>query len=136
MRDSQPWQRQEGETDPAWSAFVLYRDEPDFRSCAKVAEALKSETLPVIDWYMNHDWAVRAEAYDRWRTEQRTAGSSMDDRHQQMARALQGAAALALNKIVALEKADGTPAQLDAKDIKALVEIGTRLERSVQGKHG
>ena len=58
-----PWDRQEGESLPAWSAFRCYRD-MDRRSLSKVGQALgKSKTL-MSRWSARWDWTGRVAVYD------------------------------------------------------------------------
>jgi hypothetical protein len=58
-----PWERQSGESVPAWSAFRCYRD-MDRRSLSKVGQALgKSKTL-MSRWSARWEWTGRVASYD------------------------------------------------------------------------
>lgn len=58
-----PWDRQFGESLPAWSAFRCYRD-MNRRSLSKVGQELgKSRTL-MSRWSARWDWTDRVEFYD------------------------------------------------------------------------
>lgn len=60
-----PWDRQEGESLPAWSAFRCYRD-MDRRSLSKVGQELgKSRTL-MSRWSARWGWLQRSEQYDAY----------------------------------------------------------------------
>jgi hypothetical protein len=64
MDDVKPWDRQPGETGPAYEAFVTYRDLGYARSTASVAQKLgKSKTL-MDRWSGLWNWVERTEAWD------------------------------------------------------------------------
>jgi CRP-like cAMP-binding protein len=61
---TQPWDRQPRETEPAYEAFLAYRDLGSGRSLAKVGAGLgKSEAL-MERWSSRWGWVERARAYD------------------------------------------------------------------------
>jgi hypothetical protein len=144
-----PWERQIGETDSAWEAFAAYRDMgPGERSHGKLSQKFGKTPENFGRWSIAWQWVARCHAYDSWRDrEQRKvemeAVKDMRRRHIQMAMSFQGAAALALNKIIAAEKAvvrnaDGTtsPAPLTLKpgEVKELADLGIKLERLNRGE--
>ena len=57
------WERQENETDAAFSAFKVYL-ELEERSYKKVAEKLKKSTTLIYRWASRFDWENRAVAWD------------------------------------------------------------------------
>lgn len=58
------WERQPGETDKAFQAFVLYRDAGPMRSVTNIGLALdKSRTL-IGRWSSDWGWVERASAWD------------------------------------------------------------------------
>jgi hypothetical protein len=62
--DVRPWDRQPGETDPAYAAFAEYRDMGGARSTAAVAQKLgKSKTL-TDRWSSKYAWVERTRAWD------------------------------------------------------------------------
>lgn len=140
-----PWDRQPGETDHAWPTFVAYRDQPPGeRSLAKLAQRFDKSRQFLGQWSSKWEWVARCHAYDAWRDRQARAAEAaavkaMRERHIQMAMSFQGAAALALNKIIAAEKTlgpDGKPGPLTLKpsEVKDLAELGVKLERLNRGE--
>lgn len=133
------WERQPHEGDAPWVAFVHYRDEgPAKRAHRRTAEALEYD-LPVISKWSSHwEWIKRVRAYDSWvdrqvKLAEIEAIKDMRKRHVQIAMTLQGAAALALNRIVESER-KGDKAQLRPSDVRDLIDLGTRLERITRGE--
>lgn len=65
MKKIEEWQRQDGEPDPAFSSFVIYRDMGPGRSLSKLAEMtgtpLSTEKARSAQW----NFRERATAYDR-----------------------------------------------------------------------
>lgn len=57
------WERQEGETEKAYSAFKIYLEMPE-RSRGKVAKSLKKDQSLIGRWANKYDWERRAAAYD------------------------------------------------------------------------
>lgn len=151
QRPEHPWERQPGESDTAWVAFAAYRDMgPNDRSHAKLAAKFGKHRQNFVRWSAQWDWVARCAAYDSWVDKQAKvveieAIKDMRKRHVQMAMTLQGAAALALNKIIAAERQvvtnpDGTtspaPLTLKPSEVKELAELGTKLERLTRGEPG
>lgn len=139
------WERQPGEPDTAWVAFVQYRDlGPSERSLARLAQATNKKRELYGGWCGKWNWVARCAAYDSWVDRQSKLAEieairEMKRRHVQIALTLQGAGALALNKIVAAEKAmgaDGQPGPLTLKPAEAmgLVDLGAKLERLSRGE--
>ena len=59
-----PWERQKGESEKAYEAFVAYRDMGEKRTLIAVAEKLgKSDTL-IRRWKDRWEWKERVRAYD------------------------------------------------------------------------
>lgn len=65
----QPWDRQPGEGDERWQAFLIYRDQLDAgeprRSLRKTAASLDKSLTLVGRWSEKDDWVKRVQAYDR-----------------------------------------------------------------------
>lgn len=62
--DRMPWEREEGESDPAWQAFRIYRDLGLVRSTAKVRDEVKKNLRLIHRWSSAHHWRERVEAWD------------------------------------------------------------------------
>jgi len=139
------WERQPGEPDTAWVAFVQYRDlGPAERSLARLAQVTNKKRELYGGWCGRWNWVARCAAYDAWLDRQTKLAEidairEMKRRHVQIAMTLQGAGALALNKIVAAEKAlgpEGQPGPLTLKPAEAMgmVDLGSKLERLSRGE--
>lgn len=101
----QPWERQPKESDPAWEAFVTYRDMPEEtglkRSLSRVGQKLVKSTTMLSKWSSRHNWVKRVRAYDQYRDDLAVAERAkqqkrriqeeekMDERHIGMAVQLQ-----------------------------------------------
>jgi hypothetical protein len=66
ITDALPWERQDGETDPAWAAFTVYRDMGTERSLSKVADHVGKSSRHVALWSSRNDWHVRAARFDSY----------------------------------------------------------------------
>lgn len=125
-RTDKPWERQKGESEKAYEAFVTYRDMGEKRTFAAVAEKLgKSDTL-IRRWKERWDWQERVRAYDNDLEKEARARAVKDrrdmvDRHINIAMQLQKKALQALKD---LSVEDMTP-----KDIKEYIKMATDLER-------
>lgn len=157
LKPEHPWDRQPQETDQAWSGFVLYRDlGPAVRTLAKAAKAASKSAPLFLDWSQRWDWVARCRAYDAYldkkkREADEAAIVDMRRRHIDFSMALQGTAALALNKIMNAEKAPAldakgrpmldakgrpmlSPLTLKASEVRDLAELGVKLERLNRGE--
>lgn len=140
-----PWELQPKETKDAFEAWQIYRDLPPAdRTLARVSKELEKSADLVGRWSSANQWVERSRAYDGYLDRQRieahvAAIKDMQKRHTEMAMALQGAGALALNKIIQAEKAvdkDGKPMPLKLKpgEVRDIIELGTKLERLNRGE--
>ena len=58
------WERQEGETEKAYSAFKIYLEMPE-RNLTKLAKHLSKTRQNISNWANKYDWESRAaQAYD------------------------------------------------------------------------
>lgn len=152
-----PWERQIEETDSAWAGFVVYRDlGPAERSAAKAAKNSGKNHRLFEEWCQKWDWVARCHAFDAFMDRKKreadiAAIEEMRKRHIDFSMALQGTSALALNKIMALEKAPlrdhkgkivvdekGKPVlgplTLKPSEVRDLAELGVKLERLNRGE--
>lgn len=61
----EPWERQPKETDPAWVAFVVYRDqETGERSLREAARTLNKSLTVIGGWSKRWSWVDRVAAWD------------------------------------------------------------------------
>jgi len=136
--DRMPYERQPKETDPAWRAFVCYRDDPE-RSQQNVSKALGKSRQLVSTYSIKYRWRERVEAWDR-EADDRARAAKLDEieemqrRHIQIAQGLQQLAALELQRKLKAARANQKEGRLSAKDLKELADLGTRLERLNRGE--
>ncbi|WP_405999441.1 hypothetical protein [Streptomyces sp. NBC_00829] len=127
---AEAWERQPGESAAAWMAFACYRDLGLSRSISKVAGTLGKARTLVERWSTNHQWVIRAEAWEReqdrlWRAERQQASREVARRHARLATAAQ-------SKIIAqLQQLD--PSRLSPSDVIRWLEVTIRLERQAYG---
>jgi hypothetical protein len=59
-----PWDRQPGESIPAFEAFRAYREAGEARSLRQVARELRKSPSLIFRWSSSHAWVARALAWD------------------------------------------------------------------------
>lgn len=121
-----PWERQKGESDKAYEAFVTYRDMGTNRSIRAVAQKLSKSRTQIGKWSSGWEWTERVRAYDNELEKEARAKAvkdrkEMTDRHIKIAMQLQKKA---LEALTSLEAEAMTP-----KDIKEFIKMATDLER-------
>lgn len=140
-----PWERQPGEPEAAWGAFMLYRDAgPLERSFSQVARISKRSPANYARMSQTWQWVERVTAYDAEQDRKKRAADDaaifdMRKRHIEAAMAMQGLGALVLNKLVGKERAkdkDGQPLEPNLKPSEArdYLELGMALERLNRGE--
>jgi len=134
-----PWDRQPGEPDSSWANFLAYRDMPPaVRSQEKAAHKVGKNPQTIGCQSQRWDWVARVRACDMWKDKQTQIAEiqsiqDMRRRHIQMAMSFQGAAALALNKIIQAER-EGSALTLKPGEVKELAELGIKIERLNRGE--
>lgn len=133
---TRPWEKGAAETSRAFAAFVVYRDLGPGRTIARAAEKLGKADSTFEHWSAKYSWPKRAEAYDAHldavgRAQAERVWKEMKRRHARAGAALVDLGEKELRRLARqLLAARGKGAQrLTARDIAALVEVGTRLER-------
>lgn len=127
-----PWDRMDGETDPAWAAFVAYRDMGLERSLSKLAQDLHKSKQLLGGWSRKHSWQVRCNAWDReqdrqWQRELAVERRKAARRNIRTAGAAMTIAGGALTHLAA------DPSKLKASDIARLMEVASKLESLAMG---
>ena len=124
--DREAWERQPGESGPAFEAFADYRDMGEKRTISAVARQLNKSGTLCHRWKLKYDWQARADAYDASIAEEArkqavSERKKMQDRHIKMSLQLQRKAMEALEKI--------KPEEMTPKDVKEFLRLATELER-------
>jgi len=71
MNRPEAWERQPGETTPAFAAFVAYRDLGESRSIVRAAEQVGKAKSSLRGWSVTNQWQPRTAAYDAYLDRQR-----------------------------------------------------------------
>lgn len=105
MTRPNPWDRQPGESDPAWAAFVVYRDMGLDRSTAKVRENVGKSQRLIEGWSSRHSWVMRVQAWDadqdrQWQKTLRRKQREAIDRNLAVANATMGAVSNRIMQLV------------------------------------
>lgn len=122
------WERQDGESEKAFEAFVIYRDMGLERTVSAVVKRLEKSRNLLDRWKDRWDWETRAAAYDNYldREAQKAAireYKKMNQRHIETAKLLQSKA---LESLKSMEQGSLSP-----KDILAFLTKAVELERVV-----
>ena len=109
----QPWERQPGESGPAFDAFTIYRDHPD-RSLRAVGQEVGKSRALLERWSVRHRWVERTTAWDDYLDATRRAATAetaaeVAARHVAAARMLQEKALL---RLAAMHPSELTPTEL------------------------
>lgn len=125
-----PWDRQPGESTPAFEAFQKYRDMGVKRSHARVARELGKSTALMARWSLRWSWVTRAEAWDReqdrlWRQEQAEARREIARKHLRVGAAMMGKAVQRLQSI--------PPEALSPADLERWMRCATMMEQQAIG---
>ena len=126
-----PWERQPGETEKAYEAFLIFKNLGPGRTVKEVSEKLRKSYDLFRRWKKRYDWDSRVEAYDREneRKEQiatQQARKKMIERHIKIGTSLQGKALQALETI--------SPEEMKPQDIERFLQFGTKLESENRAK--
>lgn len=125
------WERQKGESAPAFQAFAIYRDMGAERSLAKVAQKLGKSKALMERWSRRWQWGVRAEAWDDEMDcltcrELQKGVAEMRKNHVGIAKAMLVKALQALQKIPTDE--------ISPRDVANMVDVAAKLERISRGE--
>lgn len=121
-----PWERQKGESEKAYEAFVTYRDLGEKRTFTAVAKKLQKSCTLIRRWKVAWEWQERVRAYDNElekeaRSKAVKSRKDMTERHIGIAMQLQKKALEALKEL--------KPEEMTPKDIKEFIKMATDLER-------
>lgn len=125
------WEQRERESDPAYQAFLLYRDQKKgARSITKAASELDKSRALIGRWSSDWTWQARVAAWDEHLQSaadeaQLQATRQMNARHAANGIAMQNKA---MERLMGLDVAELTPEQL-----LRLIESGITIERGARG---
>lgn len=125
-KTDKPWERQKGESEKAFEAFMIYRDLGNARAISAVAEKLSKSRQLISRWKSTWKWEERVRNYDNDLINQAKAQAAenikeMTDRHIKIAMQLQ---AIALKSLSSLDTEE-----MSAKDLLQYIKTATTLER-------
>lgn len=128
-----PWGRQPDESQPAYDAFITYRDQGYTRSYRATAAALNKSRSLIDRWGKVWFWQGRAAAWDaelakQTAVKQREAQEKARKRHETIAVTFQSKAVERLRKLDVNELKPG--------DLIRWFEIAVRIEREALGMAG
>jgi hypothetical protein len=127
-KPDQPWDRQPGESNPAWEAFRIYRDMGATRSITKVAEQVHKNRQLMGRWSRTHTWPLRTIAFDKfndreWQLTMREEADKANKRN----------AAIAAKIIKRVEAAVDFLAFEDAGELARAFDIATKIQARALG---
>lgn len=125
-----PWERQDGETEKAFSAFKAYLEMED-RNVTSLAKRLSKSRQLLVNWKQKYSWQERCIAWDKslQEIEYKTAvkeRKKMAKRHIAIAMSMQAKAVEALQKI--------DVSKLNASEIIRLFDTAVKIERLSRGE--
>lgn len=121
-----PWERQKGESEKAYEAFVTYRDMGQERTITAVVKQLGKSRALIDRWRSRWEWKERVRLYDNDLEKEARAKAvkdrkKMTERHIGIAMQLQKKALAALTEM--------SVEDMSPKDIKEYIKMATDLER-------
>ena len=136
------WDRQDGETNRAYHAFLCYRNMGALRSLRKAAEKFygvksTSKGHQFLRWSADNNWVARCEAWDAeqnraWQLEQRVSIKQMNKRQATYGETM---AKVGMSNILVLSGIeDKGKASFSLEESRRLLETGTRMERVARGE--
>lgn len=125
-----PWERQENESEKAFSAFKAYLEMED-RNVTELARRLSKTRQLLVGWKQKYNWQERCIAWDKslQEIEYKTAvkeRKKMAKRHIAIAMSMQAKAVEALKKI--------DVSKLNASEIIRLFDTAVKIERLSRGE--
>jgi len=129
----QPWERQPDESGKAWEAFRIYRDLGPGRSLSEVASILGKSRQSIGGWAARHNWAWRAQEYDRYLDEQRVRAQvrqiqEMSERHAEQSQLIMNALMTPIHAL--LKRLSEDPEALDklsSRELADLIQLCNRV---------
>ena len=144
--EKKPWDRQDGETNRAYNAFLTYRNMGPIRSLPRAAEIFYrldkvSKTSAKLKqfwrWSSANSWVARCEAWDAeqnsaWQLEQRESIKQMNKRQATYGETM---AKVGMSNVLVLSGIEEKgKASFSLEESRRLLETGTRVERVARGE--
>lgn len=128
---SNPWERQQYESQQSFEAFQIYRDLGEERSITKVAQKCNKNRSLIARWSTQHNWVERAAAYDQYMDQQALKAEErerkkMAKRHAEIAMKFQEKIKKRLKTL--------DPEELSTYDLMKWLEISVKVERLARGE--
>ena len=143
------WERQLKESDPAWQAFVVYREMGLDRTLRTACEKIGKSSQLLGDWSSRWSWLERCRAYDAEIDRQRVDAAklkaraeveAMRERHLSIAADFQRLGQVEFRRHMRKLKADVEKPSFDSKpeiaidQIRGVIGDGIKLERINRGE--
>lgn len=125
-QSEKPWERQRGESEKAFEAFVIYRDLGQDRTVTAVGKRLAKSRNLIDRWKEKYNWSERVRLYDN-ELEKRAFNKAVKEKKEMSQRHIKIAMQMqkkALEALKALKEKDMSP-----RDIKDYIKMATDLER-------
>ncbi len=134
--DGKPWERQDGETDLAYSAFCKYlelpkRGEGNRRIVEDLVKQHQFKATSVQKWSIRHQWPLRAAAYDESITYRSVNMEEEIKARREFVKEIHDAAKK-FRKIAQKALTRVSPDEIAPKEAVAIYKLGVELEKEAQ----
>ena len=121
-----PWERQKGESEKAYEAFITYRDLGAKRGVSAVSEELTKSRQLISRWKSTWNWDERCREWDN-QLQREAKQKAVDELGKMTKRQIKIAMQLQNAALEALAKTK--PEDMAPKDILAFIKSATAIER-------
>lgn len=125
-----PWERQENESEKAFSAFKAYLEMEDRNICQLAKRLAKSRQL-VNKWKQKYNWQERCIAYDKSLQDVEYA-TAIEERKKMAKRHIAIAMNMQAKAVEALKQTDVS--KLNVNEIVKLIDSAVKIERLSRGE--
>lgn len=125
-----PWERQENESEKAFSAFKAYLEMEDRNICQLAKRLAKSRQL-VDKWKQKYNWQERCIAYDKSLQDVEYA-TAIEERKKMAKRHIAIAMNMQAKAVEALKQTDVS--KLNVNEIVKLIDSAVKIERLSRGE--
>lgn len=137
-RPAVPWDRQPGESSPAYEAWIAYRDGGSSRSYRTIARALRKSPSLVSGWASRWHWQDRIRAWESELSQRALAAEADEARLAVRLHARSGHQLVTsgIRRLVGDEASGVRPLDLNtlsAQDVVRLIDAGVKIERQARG---